>query len=132
MEQTGTQIAPALTRKQLLALPHLACATSVTVGAERAQIGRTTLYRWMRDDRFRTELERMRDEAVSLAETKLQGLMLQSVFVVEDALHDPATGNRLQAARIAISAANHIQRARQLQHHLDLIDNAITRMKNQQ
>ena len=131
MDPNGPAISKSLTPRQTLALPHLACTASITAGAELAQIGRSTLKRWMRDDHFRSQLQRMRDEAVSLAETKLQGLMLQSVFVIEDALHDDATGNRLEAARIAISAANHIQRARQLEHRLDLIDDSLTRMKNQ-
>ena len=85
----------------------------------------------MKDPVFRSELERVRDEAISLADTKLQGLMLEGVYVVEDAMHDPYIGHRLQGARIAIEHTREAQRTRRIERRLDLIDDSINRMKRQ-
>ena len=55
-----------------------------------ADIGRTTLYRWMNDHRFRTSLERLRAEAGELANTELRGLMLKGTLVLAEAMEDPS------------------------------------------
>ena len=72
MEHNGTPDENSLTPRQLLALPYLAHAPSVAEGARLANVGRTTLYRWMSDWIFRAQIERTREESVSLAHTQLQ------------------------------------------------------------
>ena len=67
MTQNGTNGATTLTDKQLQTLPHLVTAPSITEAAKRADVGRTTLYRWIEDDEFRRELERQRSEALDLS-----------------------------------------------------------------
>ena len=74
MEQNGTNGATTLTDKQLQALPHLVTAPSMSEAARRADVGRTTLYRWIEDDEFRRELERQRNEALELAHVELLSL----------------------------------------------------------
>ena len=120
-----------LTPRQALALPHIACASSVMAGAKLAQIGRSTLQRWMHDPRFRSELDRMRTEAASLAQAKLQGLMLKSVLVLDDTLDAGDPVLRLRAARTTLDAAFRTEEARDLRRRLDLLDDALTLLKNQ-
>ena len=95
----------ALTPKQEMALPRLAFASSMRQGANRAQVDRSTLKRWMNDPHFRAELKHMRDEASSLAKAKLQGLFLKSVLVLDEALEEPDPMLRQRAARTLINAA---------------------------
>jgi hypothetical protein len=120
-----------LTPRQASALPHLASAGSLNQGAIRAQIARSTLSRWMRDSRFRSELQHMRDEAASLAKTKLQGLMLKSVLVLDEALDDPSPALRQRAARDVIGAALKSQEIDELRDRMDVLDTTLTVVKKQ-
>lgn len=55
-----------LTTKQSKAIPVMLGARSYEEGCKAAKISKTTFYDWMRDDAFRSEFERRRDQ---LAET---------------------------------------------------------------
>ena len=85
MEQNGTNGATGLTDRQLQAMPHLVVASSISEAAEQADVGRTTLYRWMEDYKFRQELERQRSEALDLAHVELKGLMFKATQVLGEA-----------------------------------------------
>ncbi len=120
-----------LTPKQAYALPHLASAASLNQGAIRAQVARSTLSRWMRDARFRSELQRMRDEAASLAKVKLQSLMLKSVLVLDESLDDPSPVLRQRTARDIIAAALRSSEIDDLRDRMDVLDDTISRVKKQ-
>ena len=120
-----------LTPKQASALPHLASSDSIRQGAVRAQVARSTLSRWMRDARFRSELQRMRDEAASLAKAKLQGLMLKSVLVLAESLDDPSPVLRQRTARDIIGAALRSSEIDDLRNRMDVLDDTITAVKRQ-
>ena len=63
-----------LTRKQKGAIPHLIAARSFEEGRKNAQVAKTTLYRWLKEEKFRNELERRSTEVVSeaLAHTRTE------------------------------------------------------------
>ena len=88
MEQNETTEETSLTEKQLAALPYLLAAPSLSEGARLADVGRTTLYRWMNDDRFRSELESLRAEAARLAHSELRGLMLKGTLILAESMED--------------------------------------------
>ncbi len=94
-----------LSLKQRKALPHLAASGSLAEGARKANIGRTTVYRWMEDDDFRSELTRLHNEAAELAQTELKGMMLDSAIVIREALADDNASVRLRAAEAALNLA---------------------------
>ena len=78
MEQNGTNGATGLTDKQLQSLPYLVATPFLSEAAKLAEVGRTTLYRWMEADDFRRELGRKGSEALELALVELKGLMLKA------------------------------------------------------
>ena len=78
-----------LSRRQKTALPVVAASPSVLEAARRSNVGLRTLHRWLEDDDFRRELERLHDEAAELARHELQGLMLRSVTAISESLKDP-------------------------------------------
>ena len=78
-----------LSPKQIAALPYIVAAPNLSRVAELAEIGRSTLHRWMQDDEFRSNFEQLRDESSELARTELRGLMLKAVVVLADALNHP-------------------------------------------
>jgi hypothetical protein len=56
-----------LSRRQLKAIPFLIGSPTYTQGCEKAKINKTTLYKWLKNPEFRTELDRQRSEIVEAA-----------------------------------------------------------------
>ena len=133
MEQDGTDRtdpAAGLTEKQLVALPYVAAATSLSDGARLASIGRTTLHRWMEDDRFRRALQNAREEAADLARTELQGLMFKAVLVLAESLEHPKPEVRLRAASTAMALGLKVVDIKDLHQRLDYLDDTVNFMRN--
>lgn len=125
MKQNGTDDATNLTERQLVALPYLTASVSLSEGARLANVGRTTLYRWLEDSEFRRELERLRGEAAALARVELNGLMLKGIVVLAEAMEDPNLFVRVRGAQAALSLALKAIDTKELQQRLDRLDDAI-------
>ena len=88
-----------LTRRQILALPILAAAPTMTQAARDAGISESTFYRWRQDEHFRNELQRLTVETADLTRQELETLSRQSSQVLSDLMQDPDPMVRLRAAR---------------------------------
>ena len=98
--QNGPTTKPSrLTRRQILALPILAAAPTMTQAARDAGISESTLYRWRQDEHFRNELQRLTAETANLTRQELETLSRQSSQVLSDLMQDPDPMVRLRAAR---------------------------------
>jgi hypothetical protein len=64
---TTTEEKIKLSRRQLKAIPFLIGSPTYTQGCEKAKINKTTLYKWLKNPEFRTELDRQRGEIVEAA-----------------------------------------------------------------
>ncbi len=117
-----------LTARQLAALPYLVASPSLSDGARLADIGRTTLYRWLTEPDFRYHLERLRSDAADLARTELQGLMLKGVLVLADAMESADASIRLRAARAALYIGLRAIDLKELGERLDHLDDAFALM----
>jgi putative insertion element HTH domain-containing protein len=51
-----------LSARQLSFLPLLLCSRSLEDACRRAKVSKVTAYKWMKNDRFKEELQRRRDE----------------------------------------------------------------------
>lgn len=125
MEQNETPGTTPLTERQLAALPYLVASPTLSEGTEMAHVGRTTLWRWMQDDDFRQELERLRKEAAELAHAELNGLMFKAAQVLGEAMEDPNAYVRLRAARTAISAGFKANESKEFQERLDRVEDEL-------
>ena len=124
MAANGTT-APALSDRQLRTLPYLVASPSISEGARLARVGLRTLYRWMNDDDFRSELERRRWKARELAYVELRGLALKAIYVLGHAMEDPNPQVRLRAAQTALSTELKVTEHQDIQKRLDLLDAAL-------
>ena len=127
MEQNGTDSSDAtasLTDSQLAALPYLVASPTMAEGARLADVGRTTLYRWMNDHKFRTALERLRGEAAELAHTELRVLMLKGALVLAEAMEDPNAHVRVRAAKAALSIGLKAVDLKDLRQRIERLDDA--------
>lgn len=125
MAENGTTGPTVLTDRQLGSLPYLVAAPSISEGARRAEVGLRTLYRWMNDDDFQSELERQRSEAAELAYVELRGLMLKAVHVLGEAMEDESPQVRLRAAQTALGVGLRATELKDIQKRLDLLDAAL-------
>lgn len=125
MGQIETNGTASLTDKQLQALPYIVTSPSVSEAAKLAEVARSTLYRWMENDEFRRELERLRSEALELAHAELKGLMLKATQVVGESMDDANPLVRLRAAQIALSIGLKAVEVKEIQRRIQLLDDAL-------
>ncbi len=126
MEPSGTVVKKSgLSPRQQHALPIVAASPTLAEAARESGIGKTTLYRWLNDDRFRDELTRLREESAALARQELQGLMLRSVSVLAEALEDTDKAFRLRAARYAMSFANKVSDSQEILKKIDSLEQSL-------
>ena len=79
-----------LSPRQLLTLPIIAVVPS------RRQ---ATLYRWLRNEFFRVELDRLTAQAAEFTWREIESLAKRSFTVLTDLLEDPDSAVRLRASR---------------------------------
>ena len=90
---------PRLSSRQLLALPILAVAPNRRQAALEAGVSEATLYRWLRNERFRTELDRLTAQAAEFTRSEIESLTRHSFIVLTDLMGDPDPAVRLRASR---------------------------------
>ena len=130
MSTNGTDSEEKLSIRQRKALPHLITSDSLAEGARRANISRTTVYRWMDDDEFRTELKRLRDEAAELAQTEIKGMMLDAAMVIRDALDDENPSVRLRAAAATLNLSLKTIHGMDVEKRINLLSDAVQLSKD--
>jgi DNA-binding MurR/RpiR family transcriptional regulator len=121
IEKTIAELSP----RQLRVLPFLASAPSIAEAARQTQVSYSTLMRWLQEDDFREELDRLRQEAASLAQSQLQGMMLVGLNVIADALKDPNPAVRLRAAYLSVSFALRSNDLREIQESMARLEDAL-------
>ena len=125
MGQNGTNGTASLTDKQLQLMPYLVASPSLNQAAKLAEVGRSTLYRWMENGEFRRELVRLRGEALDLAHVELKGLMLKATQVVGETMDDANPLVRLRAAQIALSMCLKSVEVKEIQRRVELLEDAL-------
>ena len=114
-----------LTPRQRMALPILASAPSVAAAARLSDVGRRTLHRWLRDDDFREELVQLHQESAELARAQLQGLTLQAILALGDALEDPNPDIRMRAIRTALSFSVKLNDIQKLREEVQVLEDSL-------
>ena len=56
-----------LTPRQVKAIPHIVGSPTYTQGCKKAKINKTTLYKWLKEPKFKAELDRQRNEIAAEA-----------------------------------------------------------------
>ncbi len=61
----GNGVKEQLSDKQLRVIPHLLAAASIEEGCKQAKVGKATVYEWLKNETFRNELKRHREDIVT-------------------------------------------------------------------
>src|SRR5262245_33915747 len=109
-KQLGTEgCAPAeLEVRQIRAIHALLTGVSVDKAAKDAHISKTTLYRWLKDDTFRSAYQAAQQRPQGWARHRLQYLATKAVQILEQVLEDAtlSASTKVEAARIVLSLAS--------------------------
>ena len=122
----------ALSQRQLLALPIIASASTIGDGARNAEISRMTLYRWLQDDDFRDEYNRVRNEIAFLAMQEVKAAMLDAAATLRDCCRDSNGFVRVRAAHSLLSVGNRQLQSEKIDSHLDDLQQALEFMNQRQ
>lgn len=61
----GNGVKEQLSDRHLRVIPHLLAAPSIEEGCKQAKVGKATLYKWLKNETFRYEIRRLRQEIVT-------------------------------------------------------------------
>ncbi len=99
MSPNATNSEKELSERQVLAIPHLVSAKSVSETADLIGVNRKTIYRWMDDPNFREEYDRQRDAIANFARDGMRALMLKALVIQAERLDSNNAKERARAAK---------------------------------
>ena len=102
-----------LTPKQWRAIESLLICGDVTQAAQEAGVSRTQLYKWLKEDAFKSELEKGTHAAIENLSRSLVSLGKKAAGVLQAALDDPST-QPIAKVRAADIVLNRILQLREL------------------
>ncbi len=88
--------------KQRRVIPHLLAAPSIEEGCKRAKVGKATLYEWLKNETFKDEIRRQRQEIVTGALETLKANVSKATEVIVGLLESENESIRHRAARDVI------------------------------
>ena len=126
-ESTGGESAESFpSERQRSVLPFMAAFPNTREAAQAAGVSRSTIYRWMQDEVFRKEVERLRKASAQIAQLEIQGLMLQAVQVLSEALNHEDASIRLRAARSVLQYGIQLKDIQRLQSQVKDLHDALS------
>ena len=93
----------ALSPRQQAALPIVASFPTIVQAARAANVGESTLRRWLTDPAFSGCLAELRRQSANIARQQLLALTPLCTSVLADAMRDPDPAIRLRAANYTLS-----------------------------
>jgi len=94
-----------LTAKQARVIPYLLAAPSLEEGCKRARVSKVTVYRWLKQEIFRHELKRRRDELIERALDSLKANVSKATETLVTLLDSKSEPIRARAAEDIIEFA---------------------------
>ena len=103
MRQNETE----LTAKQTRTIEALLVCKSIETSAKKANISKSTLYRWLKDETFQSEFRKAKFSLISNAITTLQRSSTTAVNVLCEVMNNEETpaSTRVNASRIVLEQA---------------------------
>lgn len=68
-----------LSNKQLMAITHIIGSTSIKEASKKADVSRSTIYKWLKNEDFKNELKRQRDVVINEALDTLKSSVTKAV-----------------------------------------------------
>ena len=94
-----------LTAKQARVIPYLLGAPSLEEGCKRAKVSKVTVYDWLKQENFRQELKRQRDEMIERALNSLKANIAKATETLVKHLDSKRENISIRAAESIIQFA---------------------------
>ena len=94
-----------LTARQSRVIPYLLAAPSLEEGCKRARVSKVTVYGWLKQEVFRQELKRQRDELIGRALDSLKANVSKATETLVKLLDSESESMRARAAEDIIEFA---------------------------
>jgi len=107
-----------LTKRQKEAIPFLATSPTYTEGIKRAKIGKTTLYKWLKNPEFSKELETQREKVVNEALETLKKSLTKAVTTLSSLLD--GNGSPELKRRVCNDIINHVFKIKEMKTDKEL------------
>lgn len=114
-----------LTKNQERFLLALLDSQSTGEAIKRANISKTSAYKWLNDPTFKTEYKRMRREIMKQVTGRLQLLALKATTKLEEVLDDPNATNYavIQASQLILEKAYKGLELEDLEERIEALEN---------
>ena len=112
-----------LTHRQRRVIPHLLAAPSTEEACRRARINKTTVYEWLKEESFREELKRQRDEMIERALDSLKASVAKATETLVKLLDSDKETIRARAAENLIEFAQKAIEVEELEKRIEALEN---------
>ena len=112
----------ALTARQMRVIPYLLDAPSIEEGCKRARVSKVTVYAWLKEEIFRQELKRQRDELIERALDSLKANVTKATETLVKLLDSDSEPMQARAAEDIIEFAQKAIEHEELEKRLEALE----------
>jgi hypothetical protein len=112
----------ALTARQTRVIPYLLDASSIEEGCKRARVSKVTVYAWLKQENFRQQLKRQRDELIERALDNLKANVSKATETLVNLLSSKSEPIRARAAEDIIEFAQKAIEHEELEKRIEALE----------
>ena len=112
-----------ITDKQLRVIPFLLEAPSIEEGCKRAKVSKATVYGWLKEEAFREELRKRREEVVRAALETLKANVSKATETLIKLLDSEKEGIRARVAEDIIEFTQKAMEFEDLESRISALEN---------
>jgi Transposase len=111
-----------LTDRQLRAISHLIAAPSIEQGCKRARVSKAAVYEWLKNESFKAELKRQRDELIRGALDSLKANVSKATETLVKLLDSESEPMQARAAEDIIEFAQKAFEHEELEKRIEALE----------
>lgn len=119
-----------LTNRQILAISQIIASSTLEDARKKARISKGTLYAWLKEEAFKAELKRQRDEVVDEALERLKSALTKAVSGMIDLMDSPRPDLRRWVYKDIIEYTLKSIELESIEQRLDKIERVILERKS--
>jgi transposase len=119
----------ALTTKQIRIIPYLLETPSIEQGCKRAKVSKATVYGWLKNETFRGELRRQREEMIERALDSLKANISRATETLVKLLDSDKETIQARAAEDIIEFTQKALEHEELEKRIDALEERVNQKK---
>jgi hypothetical protein len=120
----------ALSSRQLRVIPYLLGAPSVEEGCKRARVSKAAVYEWLKDENFKNEVRRQREQLTEIALDTLKASIAKATVTLVKHLDSSKESISMRAAENIIEFAQKAFEYEKLEGRIAELERRIERSPN--